>query len=102
MADNTPKPRVVSNETPADRAAALNRTSLYAEVSARRRYQDAQWGGPEHDDVAETESAFVGYIEEYAAGEGRAAGRPFRDRMIDVAALAVAAIERHDRLAKRA
>jgi hypothetical protein len=72
--------------------------SIMAEIAAERQYQDAKWGGPRHDDKQETEGSFRSYIEEYSQGVGRGKGLNFRTAMLKTAALAVAAIERHDRL----
>lgn len=74
------------------------RYHIFREVDRERDYQDKKWGGADHDDNAETEESFAGYVAEYATGSsGRTAGRPFRERMLKAAALAVAGIESHDR-----
>ena len=75
--------------------------NIFEEIRNERAYQDAKWGGQEHDDGVETEDSWVHYITEYANSTGRAEGRAFRERMIKVAALAVAALESHDRKAAR-
>ncbi len=80
------------------------------EIRFERSYQDAKWGGPKHDD---THNSFdwITYITKYL---GKAVQfedvwkkgkepmfRPghdiFRNMMVKIAALAVAAIEWHDR-----
>lgn len=71
-----------------------------SEVAAERRRQDARWGGAAHDDAQPME-AFVGLIRDYAAW-ARVALRAgdhgeARERLIQVAALAVAAAESLDR-----
>lgn len=71
------------------------------DIAAERAYQDRLWGGSANDDT-QAEADWQRYIAEYSAGTGRAAGRPFRERMIKVAALAAAAAQAHDRRAAAA
>ncbi len=71
---------------------------VFSDILRRRIYQDEKWGGPEHDD-SETQENWQSYITEYANATGRAEQYDFRKRMIDVAALAIAAVESHDRKA---
>lgn len=78
---------------------AAHRDEIYREVNLERSYQDDKWGGPDHDDT-ETEESWQRYITEYANARDRAEGYDFRKRMVKVAALAVAALESHDRKAK--
>lgn len=73
---------------------------ILAEVSDERDRQDAKWGGPEHDDQ-HSPIEFVKIIEDYA-GWARAMfsqGSPDkgRRRLVQVAALALAAVESLDR-----
>lgn len=71
---------------------------VFEEVKWERDYQDKKWGGPDHDDTAETNESMCGYIQEYLDGtSGRAARHDLRTRLVKVAALAVATIERIDR-----
>lgn len=70
------------------------RTKVLHEVAAERKYQDKKWGGPSHDDM-ETQEKWLEYIAQYS----NKADVDFRTRMVKVAALAVAAIESHDRKA---
>lgn len=72
------------------------RCRAISDVLLEREYQDEKWGGPSHDDT-ETEGSWEKYISEYNNAQGRAVDYDFRTRMIKVAALAVAAIESHDR-----
>ncbi|MCD1628293.1 hypothetical protein [Marinobacter shengliensis] len=75
-----------------------------SEVAAERCRQDQKWGGPEHDDK-KSPNDFVQHIEDYAgwarvmAGMGSYA--KYRRRMVQVAALAGAAIEAVDRAIAR-
>lgn len=77
----------------------MGRRGILAEIDAERDRQDVTWGGPEHDDehVPDNWSAF---IEEHcfkaltALPHDRAT---YRRRMVEVAALAVAALESEDR-----
>ena len=66
------------------------------DIRAERAYQDKTWGGSGFDDT-QTADDWQKYLLEYSQGEGRAAGRDFRTRMVKTAALAVAAIESYDR-----
>lgn len=88
-----------------DASSLLGRLSgneqIIVDVFAERDRQDAQWGGPVHDD---THSAWdwCEYIE-YQLAHARHAPVPaepgkFRERMIKIAALAFAAIASYDRV----
>jgi hypothetical protein len=61
---------------------------------ARRDQQDARHGGPEHDDV-HSPKAWVTLVHAYAAEADLHNDDPtaFEDKMLDVAALALAAME---------
>lgn len=72
----------------------LNRKTIYDEIDNEREYQDKKWGGTSFDD-AQTEQQWIEYIKQYAIGQR--GSNNFRERMIKVAALAVAAIESYDR-----
>lgn len=71
-----------------------------AEVAAERRRQDARWGGAAHDDAQPME-AFAGLIRDHAAwacvAQRAGAHGEARERLIQIAALAVAAAESLDR-----
>lgn len=78
------------------------RTAIIAEIHAERDKQDAQWGGPEHDD-GHTSDEWFGFIEKQTSAY-RAEASPYvamdasaRGRLVKVAALAIAAIEAIDR-----
>lgn len=64
------------------------------EIRAERVRQDREWGGLEHD-RSHSPSDWIALITQHA---GRALGRDFRRQMIQIAALAVAAVETYDRL----
>lgn len=70
------------------------------QILEERRRQDAKWGGADHDDH-HTTADFVQLIEDYAGWARTMAGMnsdgKARNRLIQVAALAVAAIESIDR-----
>lgn len=75
---------------------------VLAEVAAERTRQDAQWGGATRDDALPI-PAFVQLIGDYA-GWARVKAREgsmveARQRLVQVAALAVAAVESLDRRA---
>lgn len=85
---------------------APQRTVL-AQVREERRRQDKQWGGPSHDD-AHVPSDWVSYVGEHLDRAKksivqRVLADPdrYRQNMIEVAALAVAAVESLDRKRKR-
>lgn len=74
------------------------------DVQRERERQDAKWGGPLHDDQHNT-ADFVQLIEDYAGRARTMAGMSSHDkarhRLIQVAALAVAAVEALDRQVAR-
>lgn len=78
------------------------RGKIFEQIGAERDAQDAKWGA-EFDD-RNTSYNWAAYIAQYAThnliGDPRAASEVlFRDDMVKVAALAVAAIESIDRRA---
>lgn len=79
----------------------MSTESVIAEVVKERRRQDAKWGGPEHDDK-HSPCDWHEMICDYNGWARRmiAMNSPdeARQRLIQVAALAVAAVERIDRL----
>lgn len=64
---------------------------VLAEVVAERGRQNKQWGGAEHDDEHGPDE-FLGFIRRQVSKDG-----DVRERLIKIAALAVAAIESLDR-----
>ncbi len=77
---------------------------MLAEVAAERDRQDAKWGGPEHDDghTNGNWTIWIDLIDEhagkaYSPDNSPEAYRNARRRFIEVAALAVAAVESLDR-----
>lgn len=74
------------------------------QVVAERQRQDEKWGGPVHDDQ-KSPNDFVQHIEDYAGWARVMAGmgsfEKYRRRMIQVAALAGAAVEAIDRAIAR-
>lgn len=79
-------------------------TSALTDIAAERGRQDRKWGGPKHDDQ-KSPNDFVQHIEDYAGWARVMAGmgsfEKYRRRMIQVAALAVAAVEAADRATAR-
>lgn len=73
---------------------------ILGEVLEERERQDRKWGGPNHDDQHDT-ATFVQLIEDYAGWARVMAGMDSHDkarqRLIQVAALAVASVEAIDR-----
>lgn len=79
------------------------RCGVLDEINARCRLNDQRHGGPAHDDI-HTPVDWVAFIDRWnskaavwQAGQPVAFSPDFRSRMLDVAALAVAAIEAFDR-----
>lgn len=82
---------------------AFDRTQAHTvalEVVAERSRQDAKWGGPEHDDQHGLED-FCAFINQRTAdlARGFESSDFARQKMIQIAALAVASIESMDRKA---
>lgn len=94
--DLTPAP--VNDED----VAFLRLHRVLLEVAQERERQDLKWGGPSHDDHHDT-SDFVQLIQDYAGWARTMAGmgsvEKTRRRLVQVAALAVAAVESLDRRA---
>lgn len=89
------------NQTATEPAPAPDLNHVYYEVANERAAQDEKWGGPAHDDRHGT-AEWVAFIARHA-GLAVNDGRPeslerFRRQMIRVAALAIAAVESHDRV----
>lgn len=93
--------------TVAQVAAALahidNLDNVIPDICEERALQDEQWGGPKTDDTRNS-AQWVEYIDhqlEYitASVQGQRQLNPgeFRERMVKVAALAIAAIQSYDR-----
>lgn len=78
---------------------SAKQVKVFAEIAAEREYQDTIWGAA--TDAAWSEEEWQQWIENYSKGLGRAEKYmgDFRTRMLKVAAIAVAAIETHDRKA---
>lgn len=70
------------------------------DVLSERKRQDGKWGGPSHDDN-HTTAEFVQWIEDYAGWarmmDSMQSFDKARRRLVQVAALAVAAVESIDR-----
>jgi len=77
--------------------------NVFNEIKVERVRQDAQWGGPDHDDKHDGYD-WVRYINRQTSRALDALLHPrtaeadeYRQRLVKIAALAVAAIESHDR-----
>ncbi len=72
------------------------------DLIAERDRQDRKWGGPDHDDMHSV-AEFVQFITDYAGWARQMASKgsyaKARRRLIQVAALAIAAVETIDRAA---
>ena len=77
-----------------------NQELILQQIATERARQDGKWGGAGHDDH-HTTAEFVQLIEDYAGWARTMAGMnspdKARNRLIQVAALAVAAVESIDR-----
>ena len=77
----------------------IQKKAMFDVVNERAR-QDAKWGGPEHDDKHPTYE-FVQLIQDYSGWArvmaGMGSNNKARRRLVQVAALAIAAIEAIDR-----
>ena len=81
-------------------------SEVWKQVSGRRFQQDAQWGGPTHDDrhIPSDWIEFIVKQMSQATGANHAVPPDLaavRDRLIDAAALAIAAVESLDRRRKK-
>ena len=80
----------------------MSKQVIYKDISDERARQDTKWGGRKHDDK-HSKHEWLGYIREhtYKAEKegiyGKGDGEAYRKRLVEVAALAVAAIESYDR-----
>ena len=92
---NQPQPQ----NTPADGQSLL--TDVLAAVTTERARQDGKWGGAQADDARKTPEEWCNDIEAYSvwARQMHRMGSPdkYRRRMMQIAALAVAACESFDR-----
>ena len=70
--------------------------AVMAEVAAERMQQDQQWGGAAHDDKLESDD-WVLKINLQADAAMGVGGPEFRERMVKIAALGVAAVQAWDR-----
>jgi hypothetical protein len=72
----------------------LTREAIYREITTERERQDRIWGGPEHD-RKQTSNDWIAYLAKHVGKAVRWPWSPeqFRQQMIVIAALAVAAIE---------
>jgi hypothetical protein len=75
-------------------------SEIFNEITEERSRQDQQWGGSEHDDTHDSLD-FTMFIQLQALKHNRAFVRnkhiECRERLIKIAALAVAAVESMDR-----
>lgn len=74
---------------------------IFEEIAEERARQDSKWGGPQIDDCRKTPECWCQDLEAYIvwARQMNRMGSPekYRRRMLQVAALAVAACESFDR-----
>ena len=77
---------------------------IFEEIVGERLRQDAQWGGQDHDDAhgqADWYDILWGHVDRLLDCGGRALP-DYRERLVKIAAITVAAIEAHDRRAAAA
>jgi hypothetical protein len=78
--------------------------SIYDEIQAERQQQDEQWGGPDHDDnhmMWDWYGLIVARADRAAQADQDGEYAAYRRRLIQTAALAVAAVESFDRQGPR-
>lgn len=95
--------RVRANDAVRRRVAtalmATPRGAVYYEIDRERERQDTQWGGPSHDDEwdeRDWETTIQKHVRRLTGGLGQPLD-DYRSRLVKIAALAVAAVEAHDR-----
>lgn len=85
------------------------RDTVILQILEERTAQDSKWGGPDRDDE-HTRRQWIGFIEDHAkrarkatplANARRGDLAEYRQQLVEIAAIAVAAIEAHDRDLKR-
>ena len=72
---------------------------IFNEIEDERLHQDEKWGGPEHDDTHSPEewwAILFDHCDRLVDSGGQAEG-DYRERLIKIAAIAVAAIQSWDR-----
>jgi len=77
----------------------MHKSNILEEVRAERDRQDAKWGGPEHDDTHDQETWARLIDDRLPYPEDANTCKEYRQDMIEIAALAVAAVESLDRKA---
>ncbi len=72
--------------------------TIAQDIENERERQDAQWGGEAHDDD-HSQLEWLGFLTKQVmqAEQERTSVVSYRERLVKIAALAVAAIESHDR-----
>lgn len=82
--------------------------TVFKQIAVERERQDRQWGGHDHDDEHERPH-WLNFIDEHKARAKKAISRQtgqrearpdldeYRKQLVEIAALAIAAIESHDR-----
>lgn len=70
----------------------IGNAAIFDAISKERAKQDMQWGGPAHDDQHDTRD-WIAYIRKQLNFAELSTAEGFRERMMKVAALAVAALE---------
>lgn len=68
------------------------RKAIFEEIVLERERQDAEWGGPPHDDSHEA-TDWIAYLAKHLGRAVTLEPEVFRRQMVIVAALAVAAVE---------
>lgn len=79
--------------------SANDNAAVFDDIAKERQRQDAQWGGPAHDDE-HSEDDWDRFLALRCGHQPHPSS--FRVRMVKVAALAIAAIQSHDRKKGRA
>ncbi len=69
---------------------------IQQQINGERYLQDLEWGGPEHDDEHEPDDWTEYLLDQVYRAESEN-NRGYRERLVKIAALAVAAMESFDR-----
>lgn len=70
---------------------------IFAEITTERQMKDFQWGGPKHDDTHDPPDWQLFISKQLNQADDYHGVRNYRDRLVKIAALAIAAIQSFDR-----
>jgi hypothetical protein len=76
-----------------DLELTMNRGRVYTQIDRERDIQDVKWGGPAHDAIHETPTDWLDLIEGQLNNAWRGNDDDKIERLVKIAALAVAGLE---------